>query len=93
MATINFTACGADVIYELADNGKREELLVNDESIIDSWGDLGAWGADYHYAIAGLHGAAKASAEIKYLRNRAEHLLIEQLFCLREELRDLRKSI
>jgi len=89
MAKINFEVCGADVEYELHDLGKREELRINGESIIDCWGDVGAWGADYHMAVAGLHGAAKESATYKYLRTRAEQLIIQEIFSLREMVKEL----
>jgi hypothetical protein len=89
MSTIKFTALGAEVVYELCDKGKREELRVNDEIITDTWGDVGAWGEDYQMAICGLSGAAKASAEARYLRRRAESLLISQLFSLREQVKEL----
>lgn len=92
MSTINFTVCGADVVYELADNAKREELRINGETIVDACGDVGAWGNDYHLAIAGLHGAAKAAATDKYLRKRAETLIISELFSLRVMVKDLQES-
>lgn len=88
MATINFKALGADIYYELADNGKREELQINGEIIIDAWGDVGAWGSDYHAAIAGLHGAAKSAATNKYLRDRAEALVISELFAMRQMVKE-----
>ena len=91
MSEINFTICGADIDYELDDLGKREELRINGESIVDAFGDVGAWGQDYHQAIAGLHGAAKASAEYKYLRTRAESLIIREIFSLREMVEDLQE--
>lgn len=89
MAKIEFTALGASVTYELCDKGKREELRINGEIITDAWGDVGAWGADYHAAISGLHGAAKDAATCKYLRTRAEHLIISELFIQREIIKDL----
>ena len=89
MSIINFRVCGADIEYELHDLGKSEQLRVNAELIIDSFGDVGAWGQDYHARIAGLHGCAKISAEQMYLKDRAESLIINEIFTLREMVRDL----
>jgi PII-like signaling protein len=88
MSKIRFEVCGAGVEYELAEHGKHEELRINDELIVDLYGDVGAWGADYHRAIAGLSGAAKSAAEGKYLRQRAEALIISEIFSLREMIRE-----
>ena len=88
MSIIKFKSCGAWIDYELANNGKREELRINDVLIVDCWGDVGAWGSDYHLAIAGLHGSAKTSVESAYLKRRAEALLIGEIFNLREQLKE-----
>ena len=92
MSKINFKTCGADIEYELHNLGKSEQLWVNGDLIVDSWGYVGAWGRDYDIAVAGLHGAAKASAENSYLKKRAEYLLIEQIFVLREMVKDLSQA-
>lgn len=89
MSTINFSVCGADIEYTLADNAKREELSINGQAIVDNYGDLGAWGEDYCAAICGLSGAAKASASEKYLRDRAESMIISEIFSLRQQVKDL----
>lgn len=89
MSTIKFVVFGADVEYELDDNAKREELRINGETIVDAWGDVGAWGQDYQIAVAGLRGAAKEAATTKYLRTRAEFLIIEEIFSLREIVKNL----
>ena len=87
MSKITFEVCGARIDYEL--NAKREELRINDDVIVDCWGDVGAWGKNYHLAVAGLHGCAKVSAEQKYLRSRAEQLIIQEIFNLRAMVKDL----
>ncbi len=92
MSKINFIVCGASIEYELHDVGKSEELRINGEVIVDNCGDVGAWGDDYHFAVAGLHGCAKDAAEQKYLRTRAEALIISEIFCLRETVKDLQSA-
>ena len=92
MSKINFTVCGAEIEYELADNGKREELRINDEVIVAAWGEVGGWGKDYHLAIAGLSGAAKESTTYKYLRERAESMIISEIFSLCETVKELQSS-
>ena len=89
MSKINFRVCGAEIEYELHDLGRSEHLRLNGELIIDTFGDVGAWGRDYHTRIAGLHGCAKVSAEQMYLKDRAESLIINEIFTLREMVRDL----
>jgi len=88
MSKINFKVCGADIEYELHDIGKSEQLRINGELIVDSFGDVGGWGEDYHSAIAGLNGAAKNSAMSSYLKSRAENLIIQEIFNLREMIKD-----
>ena len=80
---------GAKLNYELHDLGKSEKLHINGEIIIDAWGDVSAWGSDYHSAICGLHGAAKNAATDKYLKSRAERLIIQEIFSLRETIKDM----
>ena len=89
MSTIEFKALGADIEYDLADNAHSEQLRINGELIVDCSGDVGAWGDDYHLAIVGLNGAAKEAATRKYLRKRAEALIITEIFQLRETIKTL----
>jgi hypothetical protein len=88
MSKINFEVCGADISYELHDLNHNELLIINDEVIIDAWGDIGGWGDDYQLSVCGLHGAAKKSATTRYLRERAERLIIAEIFSLRAQLKD-----
>lgn len=89
MSLIKFNVCGAELEYELHDLGKSESLRVNGELIVDFFGDVGAWGEDYHKMVHGLHGAAKAVVEERYLKDRAQNLLISAIFALRDQVNEL----
>lgn len=80
MNEITFKILGQTVVYELCN--KSEVLSFAGVNLVNQWGDVGAWGDDYHRAVRSLHGAAKIAAENKYLRSRAESLLARELLSI-----------